>query len=63
MSRELDLLAREYQKTPAIVLRTEVSLYQTNIQSATSAFLRSVEQQCKKKQQPTVTLVAVIRDY
>ena len=62
MSRELDLLAREFQKTPATVLRTEINLYQTNVQSASSAFLRVVEQHCKKKQQPTVTLVAVVRE-
>ena len=60
MSRELDLLAREFQKTPVTVMRTEVNLYGSNIQTAAGAFLRSVEQQCKKEKTGKVTLVAVI---
>jgi len=58
MSRELDLLAREFQKTPATVMKTEINLYQTNIQSASGAFLRKVEQECKRKRQSVVTLIA-----
>lgn len=60
MSRELDLLAREFSKTPVTVMRTEVNLYQTNIQSAASAFLKKVEQECKRERKSTVTLIAVI---
>jgi hypothetical protein len=60
MSRELDLLAKEFAKTPATVMRTEVNLYQTNIHSATSAFLKKVEQECKKQRQSTITLIAVL---
>ncbi len=60
MSRELDLLAREFAKTPVTVMRTGVNLYQTNIQSATSAFLKKLEQECKNKRQSIVTLIAVI---
>lgn len=61
MSRELDLLAREFAKTQATVLREEVNLYQTNIQTDANRFLRSVERQCKKERQSAVTLIAVIR--
>lgn len=60
MSRELDLLAKEFSKTPVTVMRTEVNLYQSNVQSATSAFLKKIEQECKKQRQSTVTLIAVI---
>ncbi len=60
MSRELDLLAKEFAKTPTIVMRTEVNLYQTNIHSATSAFLKKVEQECKKQKQSTFRLIAVL---
>ncbi len=42
MSRELDLLTKEFSKIPVTVMRTKVNLYQTNIQSATSQFLRDV---------------------
>lgn len=60
MSRELDILAREFRQTPVTVIRTEVNLYQTNIQSASSAFLKKIEQECKKEKQSTVTLIALI---
>ncbi len=60
MSRELDILAREFSKKPVTVMRTEVNLYQTTIQSAASAFLKRVEQECKKEKQSTVTLIALI---
>ncbi len=62
MSRELDLIAREFQKFPATVLRTEVDLYQSSIQTATSAFLKRVEQECKRQKQSRFTLVAIITD-
>lgn len=61
MSRELDLLSREFSKTPATVMRANVNLYQTNIQSATAAFLRSVEQEAKREKSGSITLVAVIK--
>lgn len=57
------MLARELQKTPATVMRTELNLYQTNIQSASAAFLRNIEQEAKKEKTATVTLVAVIKSY
>jgi hypothetical protein len=60
MSRELDLLARDFQKTPVTVLRTELNLYQTNIQIAAAAFLREVERECKKEKQSKVTIVGLI---
>lgn len=60
MSRELDVLAREFAKTPATVLRRDLSLYQTTMSSAASIFLREVESQCKKHKQANVVLVAVI---
>ena len=62
MSRELDLLAREFSKKPVTVMRTEVNLYQTNIQSATSQFLREVERECKKDKKSKLTFVLLIPD-
>jgi hypothetical protein len=61
MSRELDLLAFENRKERPTVMRTDVSLYQTNIQSAAAAFLRSVEQEAKREKSGNITLVAVIK--
>jgi hypothetical protein len=62
MSRELDILANEYKKKPATVIRKDVNLYGTNIQNATSSFLRTIEQDCKKEKQSKFTLLVIIPD-
>jgi hypothetical protein len=62
MSRELDILANEYKKKPATVIRKDVNLYGTNIQNATSSFLRSVEHECKKQKNSYVTFVVIISE-
>ena len=60
MSRELDILAKEYQSKKATVLRKDLNLYQTSITTAASSFLRDIDQQCKKEKQSIVRFVAVI---
>ena len=60
MSRELDLLAKEFSKKPVTVMRTEVNLYQTNIQTATAQFLREVERECKSENQSCVKLIVLL---
>ncbi len=60
MSRELDSLAKEFSKTPVTVLRTEVNLYQTNIQSATAQFLREVERECKREKKVNLKVIVII---
>ncbi len=60
MSRELDILAREYQSKKATVLRKNLSLYGTNITTAASGFLRAVEAECRRQNQANVLLVAVL---
>ena len=62
MSRELDILAKEYTKTPATVLRKDLNLYQTSMSIAASSFLREIDSQSKKQKQPIVVLVAVIKE-
>ena len=62
MSRELDILANEYKKKPATVIRKDVNLYGTNIQNATSSFLRSVEQECKKNKKSQITIVVIVNE-
>ena len=61
MSRELDLLAREFNKTPVTVMRTEMNLYQTNIQSAAAPFLKKVEQECKREKKSELLIIAVFK--
>jgi hypothetical protein len=60
MSRELDMLAKEYQSKKATVLRKDMSLYQTTMSAASSSFLREVESQCKRQKMANFVLVAVI---
>lgn len=62
MSRELDILANEYKKKPATVIRKDVNLYGTNIQNATSSFLRTIEQECKKQKNSLITMVVIINE-
>lgn len=62
MSRELNLLAKEYERTPVTVLRTNLNLYQTPINQAAATFLRQVSIQAKKEKTVYVTLVAVIKE-
>ena len=47
MSRELDLLAKQFSKTPATVLRSEYSLYQKDLVREATKFLREVEKVAK----------------
>jgi hypothetical protein len=62
MSRELNLLAKEFDRVPVTVMRTNLNLYQTPINQATAAFLRQVSIQAKKEKTVSVTLVAVIKE-
>ena len=62
MARDLQLLAKEYDRQPVTVLRTNLNLYQTPISQAAGSFLREIAAQAKKEKASVVTLVAVIRE-
>ena len=62
MSRELNLLAKEFDRVPVTVMRTNLNLYQTSISTAAAPFLRQVTAQAKKEKSAVVTLVAVIKE-
>jgi hypothetical protein len=62
MARELHLLAKEFDRVPATVMRTNLNLYQTSINQAVAPFLRQVTAQAKKEKAVSVTLVAVIKE-
>ncbi len=62
MARELQLLAKEFDRQPVTVLRTNLNLYQTPISQAAGSFLREIAAQAKKEKSTVVTLVAVIRE-
>ena len=62
MARELNLLAKEFERTPVTVMRTNLNLYQTSISTEAVPFLRQVATQAKKEKAASVTLVAVIKE-
>ena len=62
MARELQLLAKEFERQPVTVMRTNLNLYQTSISTAIAPFLRQVAAQAKKEKASSVTLVAVIKE-
>ena len=62
MSRELNLLAKEFERVPVTVLRTNLNLYQTSISTEVAPFLRQIAAQAKKEKTASVTLVAVIKE-
>jgi hypothetical protein len=61
MSRELDLLAKQFSKTPATVLRSEYSLYQKDLVREAKKFLREVEKVAKKEKSGQLVIVAVVK--
>jgi hypothetical protein len=60
MSRELDLLAKEYVKEPVTVLRKDIKLYGKSLGTELSPFIREVERTAKKEKKGTVTFVAIV---
>ena len=60
MSREIDILAREFNKTSATVLRSDFSLYQRDLTRDAMKFIRDVERTAKKEKSGKVVLVAIV---
>ena len=62
MSRELDLIAKEYAKEQVTVLRKDVNLYEKNLTTELSGYLREVERTAKKDKTGKVTVVAILKE-
>ena len=62
MSRELDVLAREFSKKPCTVLRRDLNLYGKNLQQEMAGFAREVEKEAKKTKRGKLTVVAVLNE-
>ena len=60
MSRELDLISKEFNKQSTTVLRSEYSLYQKDLIREATKFLREVERVAKKNKAGKVVLVAIL---
>ena len=62
MSRELDLIAKEYAKEQVTVMRKDVNLYGKNLTSELSSYIREVERTAKKDKTGKVVLVAILSE-
>ena len=60
MSRELDLIAKEYAKEQVTVMRKDVNLYGKNLSTELSGYLREVERTAKKDKTGNVTVVMIL---
>ena len=60
MSKELDLIAKEYAKEQVTVMRKDVNLYGKNLTTELSGYLREVERTAKKDKTGNVTVVAIL---
>jgi hypothetical protein len=58
--RELDLLARQFSKESASLLRKDFSLYGKNFIGEVNRFAREVEKTAKKEKTGKVVLVAIL---
>lgn len=62
MSKDLDELAKLYQKEKPTVMKKDISIFQSSLATEAASFLRSVEQECKRQKQAGLTLVVVIQE-
>ena len=62
MSRELDILSKEFARKSVIVLRSDYSLYQNDLVRDATKFLRDVERTAKREKSGRVILVAVVEE-
>ena len=58
--RELDLLAKQFSKESALLLRKDFSLYGKNFIAEVNSFTREVERIAKKDKKGKVVLVAIL---
>lgn len=62
MSKELDDLAKEHQKSKPTVMKKEISIFQSSLSTEAAGFLRLVEQECKRQKQANLMLVAIVKN-
>jgi len=59
--RELDLLARQFSRESATVLRSDFSLYQRDLTRDSMKFLKDVERTARKDKAVQIILLAVLK--
>jgi hypothetical protein len=60
MSRELDLIAKEYAKEQVTVMRIDINLYGKNLTTELTGYIREVERTAKKDKSGKVTVLAIL---
>ena len=62
MQKELKVLAKEFDRQPISVMRTNLNLYQKSISTVASPFLKQIAAQAKKIKSNDVVLIAIIKE-
>ena len=62
MQRELNALAKEFDRQPISVMRTNLNLYQKSISTVVAPFLKQEAAQAKKLKSNDVVLIAIIKE-
>jgi hypothetical protein len=62
MQKELKVLAKDFDRQPISVMRTNLNLYQKSINTVASPFLRQVAAQAKKSKSNEIVLIAIIKE-
>ena len=62
MQRELNALAKEFDRQPISVMRTNLNLYQKSISTVAAPFLKKVAAQAKKSKSNEIVLIAIIKE-
>jgi len=62
MSKELDEIAKQYQKEKPTVMKKDISIFQSALATEAASFLRLVEQESKRQKQANLTIVVLIEE-
>jgi hypothetical protein len=62
MQRELNALAKEFDRQPVSVMRTNLNLYQKSISTVAAPFLKQVTALAKKSKTNEIVLIAIIKE-
>ncbi len=62
MQRELKVLAKEFDRQPINMMRSNLNLYQKSISTVAAPFLKQVAAQAKKSKTNDVVLIAIIKE-
>ena len=62
MQRELNALAKEFDRQPISVMRSNLNLHQKSISTVAAPFLKKVAAQAKKSKSNEIVLIAIIKE-